>query len=69
MPDDGKKQTGSSFYEQVRNMARELGLEGDEMDNFINQAMERKGGHRKVTTWIPDDGKGDDGGKKSSSWF
>lgn len=59
----------AGFYDQVKAMAKELGLEGDEADNFINQAMERKGGHRKVTTWVPDDGKGSEGGDKKNSWF
>jgi len=64
--DESKK---STFYEQVKGMAAEMGLDGEEADNFINQAMEKKGGHRKMTTWIPDDGKGDDDKKKGASWF
>jgi hypothetical protein len=58
-----------SFYEKVKGMAQEMGLEGDDLDNFINQAMEKKGGHRKVTTWVPDDGKGDKDKGKGTSWF
>ena len=69
MADTGSK-PGGSFYDSVRNMAKELGLEGEEAENFINQAMEKKGGHRKVTTWVPDDGKGDgSGGQKDKGWF
>jgi len=58
-----------SFYDKIVHMAEEMGLKDDERDNFINQAMEKKGGHRKVTTWVPDDGKGGDDGKKPPSWF
>lgn len=64
--DESKK---SSFYESVKGMAKELGLDGEDADNFINQAMEKKGGHRKMTTWIPDDGKGGDDKKPGTSWF
>lgn len=66
MADENKK---SSFYDNVKAMAKELGLDGEDADNFINQAMEKKGGHKKMTTWVPDDGKGDKGGKQGSSWF
>lgn len=60
---------GPSFFEKISAMADELGLEGDDKDNFVNQAMERKGGHRKVVTWVPDDGKGGSDGKKQQGWF
>ena len=69
MAEQGGK-TAASFYDNVKRMAEELGLEGDERESFINQAMEKKGGHKKVTTWIPDDGKGGDGNTKSDGgWF
>ncbi len=32
-----------SFYEKVKAMAEEMGLEGEEKDNYINQSMEKKG--------------------------
>ncbi len=66
MAEESKK---STFYEQVKAMAAEMGLEGEEADNFINQSMEKKGGHRKMTTWILDDGKGEGDKKKGTSWF
>jgi hypothetical protein len=63
-------ETVVNFYDKIKSMAEEMGLEGDEKDNFINQAMEKKGGHKKVTTWIPDDGTDGQGVKKSgTSWF
>ena len=58
-----------SFYEKVKAMAEEMGLEGEEKDNYINQSMEKKGGHKKMTSWIPDDGKSEGGKKSGSSWF
>lgn len=58
-----------TFYDKVKAMADELGLEGDERDAYINQSMEKKGGHRKVTSWVPDDGKSDGKDKKGASWF
>jgi hypothetical protein len=59
-----------SFYDKVKAMAEEMGLTGEEKDNYINASMEKKGGHKKITSWIPDDGKGDGDGKKSgTSWF
>lgn len=58
-----------SFYDKVKAMAKELGLEGDEADTYINMSMEKKGGHRKVTSWIADDGKGDGDKKSGTNWF
>jgi hypothetical protein len=67
MADAGKE--SGSFYDKVKGMAKEMGLDGEEADNFINQAMEKKGGHKKMTTWVPDDGKGDGEKKPGSNWF
>jgi len=58
-----------SFYDKIKHLAEEMGLEGEEADNFINQSMEKKGGHKKVVTWIPDDGKGEGGQPKAKTWF
>jgi len=60
-----------SLFDRISAMADELKLEGDDKDNFVNQAMERAGGHKKVVTWVPDagDGKGDKDGKKQQGWF
>jgi len=49
------------FHASVHAMADSLELDGEDRDNFVNSAMERKG-YRPVTTWElpedPDDGKG-----------
>lgn len=60
-----------SLFDRISAMADELKLEGDDKDNFVNQAMERAGGHKKVVTWVPDSGdKGGEGGdKKKQGWF
>lgn len=69
MAEQGAKNV-AGFFENVKRMADELGLEGEERDNFIDRAMEKKGGHKKLTTWVPDDGKsGGDSGRKDQGWF
>jgi hypothetical protein len=57
----------SSLLDRVKAMAAELGLEGEEVEKYVNQHMERAGWKRE-TNWLPPDGNSGDG-KKDGGWF
>jgi hypothetical protein len=65
MPDTAGKPT---LHDRVLEMAKELKLDGDELDDYVASHM-KKGGWKPVTTWSPPDGKTGDGQQAKPGWF
>jgi hypothetical protein len=57
----------TTLLDRVRAMAAEIGLEGDDLEKYVNQHMEKAGWVRN-TNWSPPDGKPGEG-DKSPGWF
>lgn len=61
-----------NFMEAVNKMADAMGLTGEDRDQYIEQHATKRGGFKKVVTWVPDtEGgkKGGEGGEKSRGWW
>jgi hypothetical protein len=58
----------TSLLDRVRAMAKELGLEGEEAEQYVGQHMKRAGWTPK-TDWLPPDGKGSESGNSGGGWF
>jgi hypothetical protein len=56
-----------SLLDRVKDMAKELGLEGEDLEKYVDQHMQKAGWKRKMD-YEPPDGS-NDSGKKSDGWF
>lgn len=61
----------SDFMEAVSKMADAMGLKGEDRDQYIEQHATKRGGYKKVVTWVKDDSPGGDKGdeKKQRGWW
>lgn len=62
MPDASK----TTLLDRVKAMAAEIGLEGDDLEKYVNQHMEKAGWNRQ-TSWTPPGSTGD--ASKRDGWF
>jgi hypothetical protein len=61
----------SDFMEAVSKMADSMGLTGDARDEYLEQHATKRGGYKKVVTWVKDDKAGNEGGEgeKKKGWY
>jgi hypothetical protein len=59
----------ASLLDKVRDMGKELKLEGEDLEHYVNQHME-KAGWKRETNWSPPDGKDASGQPaQGQGWF
>lgn len=60
---------GDDFLTRINALADELKLDGAKREEFLEQHITKKGGYKKVTSWVPDEGGSSRGGSDGGGWW
>lgn len=63
-------QEDDDFLTKISALADEYKLEGEKREEFLEMHLSKKGGYKKVTSWVKDEGGSSrTGGSASGGWW